>query len=93
MSHCDCDHCRMAHGLPRAANGGSAFPQIATGDGNQYTEGYVYTIHNGMSLRDWFAGQALMAICRQMTQLSMPEEIAARSYNYADAMLAARSKP
>lgn len=65
-------------------NGGAAFP-VAAGPGQQFTQ--------GMSLRDWFAGQAMQAQltygkCRDMT----PEGIAEYSYEFADAMLAERNK-
>lgn len=48
------------------------------------------TYHHGMSLRDWFAGQALAG---WMTSEDVPcdERIAERCYQIADAMLAARS--
>ena len=44
----------------------------------------------GMSLRDYFAGQALpdLAECSGLT----PEQMARRCYEIADAMLAERSK-
>lgn len=59
-------------------DGGPAFPAEAV-------------LHNkGMTLRDWFAGQALVG------KLAHGEVGAAgvsrRAYEYADAMLAARSK-
>lgn len=53
----------------------------------------------GMSLRDWFAGQAMAAIiakapnervAREMS--AMVAEIACGAYDYADAMLAERSR-
>jgi hypothetical protein len=46
-------------------------------------------IHHGMTLRDWFAGQALSAMNGQAT----PGEKAFIAYAIADAMLLARSKP
>lgn len=50
----------------------------------------------GMSLRDWFAGQALAGLASNCTAdgLStwLPDSIARRAYDYADAMLAAREK-
>lgn len=45
--------------------------------------------HEGMTLRDWFAGQAL-AIGYAMGE--PPHETAQQAYSYADAMLAERSK-
>lgn len=46
----------------------------------------------GMTLRDWFAGQALAGrnVSRQYRTW---EDMAADAYEIADAMLAARSKP
>lgn len=46
---------------------------------------------SGMSLRDWFAGQALAGrnLMASSTH-STPEDGARRAYEYADAMLAAR---
>ena len=41
----------------------------------------------GMSLRDWFAGQALSALS---TTMSDPEPMARRAYAIADAMLIER---
>ena len=68
-------------------NGGSAFPRP---DWNGSWTGS--DIFKGMSLRDWFAGQALMSM------LSAPDKIsdstysvaAGLSYKFADAMLEAR---
>lgn len=48
----------------------------------------------GLSQRDWFAGQALQGLIatdRQFTH-SIPA-VARLAYDYADAMLAARRKP
>ncbi|WP_270374949.1 hypothetical protein [Marinicauda sp. Alg238-R41] len=46
----------------------------------------------GMSLRDWFAGQALAGICGDGIPGShhAPRETARDAYAYADAMLKAR---
>jgi hypothetical protein len=43
--------------------------------------------HNGMSMRDWFAGQALAST----TDAHSAEELAAKCYRLADAMLKART--
>jgi hypothetical protein len=63
-------------------NGGPAFPTVA---GQQ-----VYS--NGMSLRDWFAGQAVAGISANADWWACAHEdqIARQSYEIADAMLAAR---
>lgn len=47
-------------------------------------------VSEGMSLRDWFAGQAISN--PKFLELK-PEAAAAYAYWYADAMLAERSKP
>lgn len=45
----------------------------------------------GMTLRDWFAGQALAGICADPASASSGAgELARASYNLADAMLRAR---
>lgn len=45
----------------------------------------------GMTLRDWFAGQALIMTEKVGLQYSK-EELAMNCYQYADAMLAERAK-
>ncbi len=46
--------------------------------------------HVGMSLRDWFAGQALIGIA---SRGASPSEVQARfAYDMADAMMAQRAK-
>lgn len=75
-------------------HGGPAF----LGTTSQPNErGVYYPVHHqGMDLRDWFAGQALPHIMRGLED--WPEdksEITAHAelaYMYADAMLAARQK-
>lgn len=67
-------------------DGGSAFPVVGG------------TKHDGMSLRDWFAGMALQGvIAKHPTRYSptgdpIDMEIALGAYDYADAMLAARKE-
>ena len=75
-------------------DGGPAFPH------DKYTKRedgqWGVFASGGMSLRDWFAGQALPAVIRQCNPLekefgeTMPGMFARRSYEAADAMLAAR---
>ena len=79
---------RAAGATVETADGGPAFPG---GDG-QYAGGYHH--YNGMSLRDWFAGQALAGLLAAdgpdtMTGTTLA---AGRAYDYADAMLAERAK-
>jgi hypothetical protein len=72
-------------------DGGPAFPHF------QFTEtGKVEILpQGGMSLRDWFAGQALAGICAPLYDDESPtiwkhREFAKGAYMFADAMLAAR---
>ena len=67
----------MSHEEPD--DGGPAFPAMLPG-GNYCTP--------GMTLRDYFAAQALTGL---ISQCDMPNEVYAKmSYSIADAMLAAR---
>ena len=70
-------------------DGGPAFPWPHT----QYPNGEVEWGLPGMTLRDWFAGQALAGLmaapeCAAMGQ----EDIAHSAWSMADAMLAARKE-
>lgn len=49
----------------------------------------------GMTLRDWFAGRALVTVAAYdgNPDVFEAEWIASRAYSIADAMLAARSQP
>ena len=68
-------------------DGGPAFPlQLENRD--QYHGSF-----RGMSLRDWFAGQALAGICAVSgIDFGGPEGTAKLAYRLADAMLAERAK-
>lgn len=70
-------------------DGGPAFPR--TGIEFRYADGEVlrYDPENGMSLRDWFAGQAISPMLMQAYG-STPKFLAMRAYEIADAMIAAR---
>lgn len=62
-----------------------AFPfEYETGDGARIT-------HNGMSLRDYFAAKAITASANAFGPSTPAFMIAVRSYEIADAMLAARA--
>jgi len=68
--------------MSAADDGGSAFPFAeATTD---------FSVSPGMTLRDWFAGQALTGMLDRTYGIKC-EIIAARSYEMADAMLTARN--
>lgn len=64
-------------------DGGAAFPieRIDSEYGTRWTE-------SGMTLRDWFAGQALTGLLAERS-LAAPAA-ATRAYEYADAMIAER---
>ena len=59
-------------------NGGQAFPWPERG------------IHHGMTLRDWYAGQALAGLEANSSVDMTVEDAAVMAYQLADAMLAAR---
>jgi hypothetical protein len=73
-------------------DGGPAFPQRANGcdDKGQWNVGPF----PGMSLRDWFAGQALasMTVAPDYSAGPCNSEMARRAYVIADSMLAERAK-
>lgn len=65
-----------------------AFPKIATGDGENYTDGYVYTIQQGLSKRELIA--AILMIGLPGRDVANTVEIAIQ---HADALLAELEKP
>lgn len=69
-----------ANGKP--LDGGRAFPSLGGPD---------YVKEPGMSLRDWFAGQAISALVARHRADVAWSELAPTAYRIADAMLAARS--
>lgn len=81
-------------------DGGPAFPGEtrtraikADGDFMTVSSEVLVAYHPGMSLRDWFAGQALagMVVNTQLvTQGAILDTISASAYRIADAMLKAR---
>lgn len=64
-------------------NNPPAFPMPAS----EHSQGGHFEQY-GMTLRDWFAGQALAVLACDFCA----EEVAFRAYEYADAMLAERAK-
>ena len=73
-------------------DGGAAFPQPRF-DSSGERVGW----NPGMSLRDYFAGQALVGLLLHPCDTRLvplgPETTPRRAYEYADAMLAARKQP
>ncbi len=72
-------------------DGGPAFPMPDT----VYPSGQVQTGCYGMSLRDWFAGQAVSGILASNScqdNITSSEQEVAYAYKIADAMLAERAK-
>ncbi len=65
-------------------DGGPAFP-----DG--LSVGEISKLAGGMTLRDYFAGQAISGIVKNTTRC-YEESVAKEAYNYADAMLKERDK-
>jgi hypothetical protein len=70
-------------------DGGSAFPRPE----QQFTDG-PEPGHDGMSLRDWFAGQALTIVYMRFETSAdpCPSDLAMQAYFIADAMLEARKE-
>ncbi len=70
--------------------GGPAFPRTWTEGSNGE---YWTTSSPGMSLRDWFAGQALQTTIRdRVGAYNSMKEAAGAAYLFADAMIAERKK-
>jgi hypothetical protein len=80
-------------------DGGCAFPTVLASP-RDFPDGS--TFQNGLSIRDWFAGQALSGIVAHGDHLNMIKEgetsseimrlISGSAYKFADAMLAERNK-
>lgn len=72
-------------------DGGPAFP---FGQMSEQTGQPVNGFFNaGMTLRDWFAGQALAGLCACETVSASNGGLADAAYSIADAMISERSKP
>ena len=68
-------------------DGGPAFPVVALEP--------PYYIKEGMTLRDWFAGQALetiISLCQNRDGYWSTTAVACNAYEVADAMIAEREK-
>jgi hypothetical protein len=68
-------------------DGGPAFPGYKNADGS-----FRSTPAGGMTLRDWFAGQALAGWVANTDADDNCEQTAIWAYRYADAMLVEREK-
>jgi|WetSurSiteA1Bulk_404760.scaffolds.fasta_scaffold125267_2 hypothetical protein len=73
-------------------DGGAAFPRPIGNNGRpDYMDSEISYAQAGMSLRDWFAGQAIVSMCRD--DADWDSALVARcAYVLADAMLAERAK-
>ena len=70
-------------------DGGSAFPHKQVhGDPESWWAEYV----PGMSLRDWFAGQAVHGLMIDRPLECPFSDVAAQAYEVADAMIAERER-
>lgn len=84
-------------GPPTKDDGGPAFP-TQTYDHGAAVNGLAVTVNDapGMTLRDWFAGQALFsaipAISAEMNGRFTERDIGRMAYAIADGLLAERSK-
>lgn len=65
--------------------GGAAFP-------TSWQEQGMWLTVAGMSLRDWFAGQALAGLCAKEARDKLPMTISKKAYILADEMLKAKEK-
>jgi hypothetical protein len=74
-------------------NGGPAFPCTRT-EQQLFADGYrdVLVHEGGMSLRDYFAGQALIRTLGHIEAWQSPSKAAEWAYQFADAMLVERAK-
>lgn len=71
--------------------GGPAFPRPASKD-RVGESGFAYPHQEGMSLLDWFAGQAMMGIASLYNRPVPPEHWAKQSYEAARAMLEEKNR-
>ena len=58
----------------------------------EWSGGTKRETHTGMTLRDYFAGQALVGMLKHQEAFENPDKTGAWAYEYADAMLEERSK-
>lgn len=69
-----------------------AFPCETNGNANGFQSGAALWTYPGMTLRDWFAGQALACVYKRFLPDSDAslDDLALQAYAIADAMLAER---
>ena len=67
--------------------GGPAFPR-----NERYADGDLAAASQGMTLRDYFAGQALAGLLADPSVLEDASGVAYTAYIFADAMIAARKE-
>ncbi len=74
-------------------NGGPAFPRVLSKNGD-FSDSPKYAAQEGMSLRDYFAGQAIAGMFSPgiWPKTEHMKTAAAGAYIVADAMLAARGE-
>ena len=72
-------------------DGGPAFPMTGS-TANWDAEKGQYVAQYGMTLRDWFAGQALAGLCASTSHDDAPSKklLADYAWQQSDAMLASR---
>ena len=73
-------------------DGGTAFPIVDTVHDRYGGTSMISCTSNGMTLRDWFAGQALVGLARNAGGTDAKKERVFKAYAYADLMLAEREK-
>ena len=80
-------------------DGGPAFPRaMSQFDGGTHMIGDPEFAQEGMTLRDYFAGQALAGMCSELSSLTNAKQadvlrvVTGSAYEMADAMLAERDK-
>jgi hypothetical protein len=82
--------------MAKSDDGGPAFPQVNEQRYNDPVHGVISPkdiygdAPSGMSLRDWFAGQALTAMSKLLPEVWNEHDVAKIAYVIADAMLKAR---
>lgn len=67
-------------------DGDPAFPRTGEGFGNPKYDAA------GMSLRDWFAGQAVFQAAMYFVERPNPDAVAKKAFEIADALLKARQE-